>query len=226
MTGLSVAESKRGILAVSRAFGVLSVLSLLSGPIALLSSSSCCNPIVESAAGARAGPCAGRWQPSGNPRQAARPRPAGSASRVVGRTSRHRAGQHAASRVRNRRLLHTLSMVRPSQSGLRSNTLSDGAPAVTNHNPDHPTWVTEVRLVTTLLPFVAERTRLSRQSTRPGFGFEPVIPSGFLVNTDVSGSPRFPGKPSRDSAIFLRPPAGPWHLVMTALPVLSPPFGE
>ena len=45
-----------------------------------------------------------------------------------------RAGQHAASRVRNQRLLHTLSMVRPSRRGLRSNLLSDGAPAVTNQN--------------------------------------------------------------------------------------------
>ncbi len=42
---LSVAESTHGILAVGRAFGVLSVLSLLSGPIVT-------GPVVESTAGA------------------------------------------------------------------------------------------------------------------------------------------------------------------------------
>ena len=75
-----------------------------------------------------------RQQRSGVPRQAARPCPESSASLAAGRTSPPCDGQNASSRVRNRRLLHTLSMVTPSRRGLRSNPLSDGAPAVTNQD--------------------------------------------------------------------------------------------
>ena len=52
---------------------------------------------------------------------------------------------------------------------------------------------------------------------RPGrqarIGLKPVIPADCSCHTDGTGSPRFPGRPSRGFAIVPATPAGPWRLV-------------
>ena len=71
---------------------------------------------------------------------------------------------------------------------------------------------------------VAEALLMPTGRHQAGIGPEAGSSPPTVSHTDVFGPPRFPGKPSCGFAIVPATPAGPSRLVLTALPVLPPPF--
>ena len=79
-----------------------------------------------------------------------------------------------------------------------------------------------VRSCSFVLSLTRSRCRAGRHQAR--IGSKPVIPADLSCHTDGTGSPRFPGKPSRGSAIVPKTPAGPWRLVSDGASGAAPTF--